>query len=101
MKGTLSDPVNYLFVIFYCILHVYIYATVEVIKILSLDFNDEKLSDLHHKFLGHLWEVFNAVCRSLNELRYLVSLLLYRATKHIRTFAYAVAKCFILEYVTH
>ena len=74
------------FCYFYSILHVYIYATVEVLKILSLDCNDEKLSDLHHKFLGHLWEVFNAVCRSLNELRYLVShmsLLLYVATKHM------------------
>ena len=68
----------------------------EVLKILSLDCNDEKLSDLHHKFLGHLWEVFNAVCRSLNELRYLVShmsLLVLLLNIHI----YAVPKCYVLS----
>ena len=37
-----------------------------------MDCKDEELSSLHHKFLDNLWEVFNTVCRNLNELRYLV-----------------------------
>ena len=37
-----------------------------------MDCKDKELSGLHHKFLDNLWEVFNAVCRNLSELRYLV-----------------------------
>ena len=49
------------------------HVTVEMLKILSMDCKNDEFSSVHHKFLDHLWEVFNAVCRSLNELRYLVS----------------------------
>ena len=38
-----------------------------------MDCKSDEFSSVHHKFLDHLWEVFNAVCRNLNELRYLVS----------------------------
>ena len=60
-----------MFVLLYC------HATVETLRILSMDCKDEELSGLHHKFLDNLWEVLNTVCRNLNELRYLVSYVIF------------------------
>ena len=49
------------------------HVTEETLRILSMDCKNEELSSLHKKFLDHLWEVFNTVCRNLSELRYVVS----------------------------
>ena len=67
-----------LFTVLYVLLHVsYHIVTVETLKILSMDCEDEHLSVVHHKFLERLWEIFNTVCRNLKELKYLVSFVVY------------------------
>ena len=49
------------------------YNKVETLKILSMDCKSDVL---HGKFLNHLWEVFNIVCRNISKLRY-TSLMLF------------------------
>ena len=48
----------------------------EALEIFSLDCLEDQPTTICGKFLDHLWQDFHTVCRNLNELIYLVCILL-------------------------